>query len=180
MKHILVAYVNGTSYTPPVIDFENVDLSYIPTTIQYHLTLNPNNPDELAVLDMLQNEIKYGYVNAFIKALIRAYVPRIPFIGYGVNNGFVTRRINAIDVGVAIREAAKEEFAKVSADEVAVSDITLDTKDSAASEIATKQEAAKDLATNKSVVQEQQSAEDEEGTEDFDAFLDMAQAFTEV
>ena len=105
VRNILVAYVNQEPYEPPEISYEDVDLGYVPTTIQYHLTLNPDDPREQAVIDMLHNEIKYGYANAFVKALIRAYIPRIPFIGYGVANGFVTRRITANDIGMRMREA---------------------------------------------------------------------------
>lgn len=112
MRNILVAYVNQEPYEPPEISYEDVDLGYVPTTIQYHLTLNPDDPREQAVIDMLHNEIKYGYANAFVKALIRAYIPRIPFIGYGVANGFVTRHITANDIGMRMREAQKTEHEK--------------------------------------------------------------------
>lgn len=111
VRNILVAYVNREPYEPPEIDYEDVDIGYLPTTIQYHLTLDPSDPREKAALDMLHDEIKYGYVNSFIKALVRAYIPRIPFIGYGVANGFVTRRITANDVGMKMREAQKVEAA---------------------------------------------------------------------
>ena len=69
---------------------------------------------------MLHNEIKYGYANAFVKALIRAYIPRIPFIGYGVANGFVTRHITANDIGMRMREAQKTEHEKVEAETLTV------------------------------------------------------------
>lgn len=109
VRKILTAYVNCEGYDPPEIDYGDVDLSYIPTTIQYHLALDTSDPKEQAVLDMFHDEIKYGYMNAFVKALVRAYIPRIPFIGYGVENGFVTRRITANDVGAKIREAQRIE-----------------------------------------------------------------------
>lgn len=123
VRNILVAYVNQEPYEPPEISYEDVDLGYVPTTIQYHLTLNPDDPREQAVIDMLHNEIKYGYANAFVKALIRAYIPRIPFIGYGVANGFVTRHITANDIGMRMREAQKTEHEKVEAETLTAKDI---------------------------------------------------------
>ena len=123
VRNILVAYVNQEPYEPPEISYEDVDLGYVPTTIQYHLTLNPDDPREQAVIDMLHNEIKYGYANAFVKALIRAYIPRIPFIGYGVANGFVTRHITANDIGMRMREAQKTEHEKVEAETLTAIDI---------------------------------------------------------
>lgn len=123
VRNILVAYVNQEPYEPPEISYEDVDLGYVPTTIQYHLTLNPDDPREQAVLDMLHDEIKYGYANAFVKALIRAYIPRIPFIGYGVANGFVTRHITANDIGMRMREAQKTEHEKVEAETLTAKDI---------------------------------------------------------
>lgn len=123
VRNILVAYVNQEPYEPPGISYEDVDLGYVPTTIQYHLTLNPDDPREQAVIDMLHNEIKYGYANAFVKALIRAYIPRIPFIGYGVANGFVTRHITANDIGMRMREAQKTEHEKVEAETLTAKDI---------------------------------------------------------
>jgi hypothetical protein len=123
VRNILVAYVNQEPYEPPEISYEDVDLGYVPTTIQYHLTLNPDDPREQAVLDMLHNEIKYGYANAFVKVLIRAYIPRIPFIGYGVANGFVTRHITANDIGMRMREAQKTEHEKVEAETLTAKDI---------------------------------------------------------
>lgn len=172
LRNILVAYVSGETYTPPTINFDNVDLSYIPTTIQYHLTLNDSDEKERAVLDMLQHEIKYGYVNSFIKALIRAYVPFIPFIGYGVNNGFVTRRINATDVGMAIRTAAKEENKKVKADAMDISDILTETNTKVVSE-------TPETHQNKTPNTEDASMNESNAEEDaFDDFFNMAQAFT--
>lgn len=123
VRNILVAYVNQEPYEPPEISYEDVDLGYVPTTIQYHLTLNPDDPREQAVLDMLHDEIKYGYANAFVKALIRAYIPHIPFIGYGVANGFVTRHITANDIGMRMREAQKTEHEKVEAETLTAKDI---------------------------------------------------------
>lgn len=123
VRNILVAYVNQEPYEPPEISYEDVDLGYVPTTIQYHLTLNPDDPREQAVIDMLHDEIKYGYANAFVKALIRAYIPRIPFIGYGVANGFVTRHITANDIGMRMREAQKTEHEKVEAETLTAKDI---------------------------------------------------------
>lgn len=126
VRNILVAYVNREPYNAPEIDYENVDLGYIPTTIQYHLSLNPEDAREQAVLDMLHNEIKYGYMNSFIKALVRAYIPRIPFIGYGVADGFITRRITATDVGIKMREAQKTEYEKVRAETLTVNELDSD------------------------------------------------------
>lgn len=123
VRRILIAYVNGEPYEPPEIDYNDVDLSYLPTTIQYHITLNPKDPKEQAVLDMLKDEVKYGYVNAFIKALIRAYIPKIPFIGYGVDNGFITRRITANDIGLAIRNAQRNQENQVAAEGLSVKEL---------------------------------------------------------
>ena len=109
VRNILIAYVNRETYEAPEIDYENVDLGYLPTTIQYHLSLDPKKPEEKAVLDMLHDEIKYGYVNSFIKALVRAYIPYISLMGYGSSNGFVTRRITAGDIGTKMREAQRME-----------------------------------------------------------------------
>lgn len=72
---------------------------------------------------MLHNEIKYGYANAFVKALIRAYIPRIPFIGYGVANGFVTRHITANDIGNAYERSPENRTRKVEAETLTAIDI---------------------------------------------------------
>ena len=189
VRAILVAYVKGDQYAPPVINYDNVDLSYIPTTIQYHLTLDPNDPDEKAVLDMLHDEIKYGYVNSFIKAIIRSYIPYIPLIGYGNGNGFVTRRINAVDVGKAIRLAAKEEIQKVKADKMDVSEIIIKTESSVNKEelenmqpeaLETK-EPVTEFVANETVKENSINTDSDDANDvdaSFDDFMSMAEAFT--
>ena len=203
VRNILVAYVNREPYDPPEIDYEDVDLSYLPTTIQYHLTLDPSDPREQAVLDMLHDEIKYGYVNSFIKALVRAYIPRIPLIGYGVANGFVTRHITANDVGMRIREAQKTEQKQVKAESLTVEDLvpgidevpavdpkeTVSTTDDVQNAIEQKEPKSIGLSYTepehmesfRTTQEETQSdVEDDSDDDSFDDFFKEAQAFTGV
>ena len=85
VKQMIVAYANGSEYTPPEIDPGDISSGLVATSVTYHITLDENDPQEAAAIDLLK-DIKYGYRNSFIKALVRTYMGVLPLHAYSQSN----------------------------------------------------------------------------------------------
>ena len=87
MKRVLVSYATGEPYTVNC-PAGCVPAGYVPKIMPMRVNLNPQKPEERAVIDMLHS-IKKGMRNSFLKALFRSRLNRIPLQSYGMGDGLI-------------------------------------------------------------------------------------------
>ena len=91
MKRCLIAYANGSVYTPPEFDFKQEPGGYVGKSYQMHIELNSKKPEEAEAIKMLQ-EIRAGYRCAFVKTLFRSNCIFLPLLVFSDSNGLVTSK----------------------------------------------------------------------------------------
>ena len=93
VKKAIVEYANGRIYQLTIPDNLPIKSGYIAKSIPMHLTLNPNNEEELKAVNMLMNTRK-GFRCQLIKAIFRISIQTLPLSSFnkGSSDGFVFKR----------------------------------------------------------------------------------------
>lgn len=107
VKKAIVEYANGRIYQLTIPDNLPIKSGYIAKSIPMHLTLNPNNEEELKAVNMLMNTRK-GFRCQLIKAIFRISLQTLPISSFnkGSSDGFVFKRP---DIDEVMQESLAEQ-----------------------------------------------------------------------
>lgn len=157
MKQVLVAFANGEVYEPKVLEVEDFDPGYIPTSVTFHIALNPNKERESAAIRLLRG-VKMGYRNSFLKALFRTSITVLPLMAFAIDNGLVTKKDTFESFHRSRMDAAKHLVAKEPVTK-AVESETIVAKESVTEMIESEIIVTKEVTTEK-VVTKDETTED--------------------
>ena len=95
MKKALIAYANRKAYYPPATP-KLPEGETLKTSMMLHINLDEKKPEEKKAIELL-NKTKYGYCNAFIKAIFRNYLDEIPLKAYSTDSNIYLQGTNESD-----------------------------------------------------------------------------------